>query len=400
MARNKLYLAAAGAGKTTFLVNRTIDLMSDNDTKAIAFITFTTKNQNVIEQRIAKRLGFVPSKIRIVGWYAFLLEYCIRPFMGSVIDELYCTSTGVYMINGTSGKMVVKGKTITTYKADDLKKKYLTNGNLFYSDKLAEFSMECFKVNKQEFNQRIGNIFSYIFIDEVQDLSAWDYEILSQLVKNEKLTTILCGDLRQKTYSTNQCSKNKNYKGRVDLFFEEKVNKKGKRYIDIDYNTLNKSHRFGLEIADFASRIFGNAFPTTRPCTCPNCIKKRSEYTDNVGVYLVARSNVNSFVKRYNPLVLIWDKRHDEKVSNKTVNYGESKGMEDNVTLIYPTAKIVSAFLSSHKSNAKIEDGTRCKFYVAVTRARHLCGIVVDDYFNNQGIGLEYWTLPLELSRR
>lgn len=394
MAKNKLYLAAAGAGKTTFLVNHAIDLMSDNDTKFIAFITFTTKNQDVIEQRIKKQFGFVPKKIKVVGWYAFLLEYCIRPFMGSIIEELYCTSTGIYMVNGTSGKMVVNGKTISTYAADDLKKKYLTNGNLFYSDKLAEFSMECFKANKREFNLRIGNIFSHIFIDEVQDLSAWDYEILTQLVKNEKLTTILCGDLRQKTYSTNQCSKNRKYKGRIDLFFDEKVNKKKKQYIDIDNNTLNKSHRFGSEIADFASRIFGNAFPKTLPCTCSNCTQKRTEYTDIVGVYLVTRSNVNSFVERYNPLVLIWDKRHDEKVSGKTLNYGESKGMEDNVTLIYPTVKIVSVFLSSTKNKVKIEEGTRCRFYVAVTRARYLCGIVVDDKFDNQGIGLEFWTLP------
>lgn len=393
MAKNKLYLAAAGAGKTTFLVNHAIDLMSDNNTKSIAFITFTTKNQNVIEQKITKQFGFLPSKIRVVGWYAFLLEYCIRPFMGSVIEELYCTSTGVYMVNGTSGKMVVNGKTITTYAADDLKKKFLTNGNLFYSDKLAEFSIECYKANKEVFNQRIGNIFSYIFIDEVQDLSAWDYEILSLLVKNEKLTTILCGDLRQKTYSTNQCSKNKNYKYRIDLYLDEKVNRKKKRYIDIDNNTLNKSHRFGSEIADFASRIFGNAYPTTLPCKCSNCIQKRNEYTDKVGVYLVTRNNVKSFVERYKPLVLIWDKRHDEKVSDKTVNYGESKGMEDNVTLIYPTAKIVSDILSSPKNNIEKEDSTRCRFYVAVTRARYLCGIVVDDDFNNQGIGLEYWTL-------
>lgn len=393
MAKNKLYLAAAGAGKTTFLVNHAIDLMSDNDTKSIAFITFTTKNQNVIEQKITKHYGFLPSKIRVVGWYAFLLEYCIRPFMGSVIEELYCTSTGVYMVNGTSGKIVVNGKTITTYAANDLKKKFLTNSNLFYSDKLAEFSIECYKANKQEFNQRIGNIFSYIFIDEVQDLSAWDYDILSLLVKNEKLTTILCGDLRQKTYSTNQCSKNKNYKGRIDLYLDEKVNRKKKRYIDIDNNTLNKSHRFGSSIADFASRIFGNTYPRTLSCTCSNCMQKRNEYTDKVGVYLVTRNNVKSFVERYNPLVLIWDKRHDENVSDKTANYGESKGMEDNVTLIYPTAKIVSDILSSPKNNAKKEDGTRRRFYVAVTRARFLCGIVVDDNFDNQGIGLEYWTL-------
>lgn len=389
MVKNKLYLAAAGAGKTTFLVKRAIDLVSENDTKSIAFITFTTKNQYVIEQRIAKHIGYVPPKIKIVGWYAFLLEYCVRPFMGSVINELYCSNTGICMTNGNSGKIVVNGKTLTTYTANDLKKKFLTNGNLFYSDKLAEFSMKCFKANKVIFNQRIGNIFSYIFVDEVQDLSAWDYEILAQLVKNEKLTTILCGDLRQKTYSTTSSSKNKKYKGRIDEYFEKEVNTKKKQYIDIDTNTLNKSHRFGSEIANFASGIFGNAYPSTLSCTCPNYLQKSNEYVGDIGVFLVARGNVDIFIKRYNPLVLIWDKRHDEKVSDKTVNFGESKGMEDNVTLIYPTPKIVSNILSSPKN--EIEESTRCKFYVAVTRARYLCGIVVDDDFDNKFINIDFW---------
>ena len=62
----------------------------------------------------------------------------------------------------------------------------------------------------------------------------------------------MCGDLRQKTYSTNPGSKWGKYKGRIDEYLKNVVNKKRQIPIDIDNTTLNYSHRFGKEIADFA----------------------------------------------------------------------------------------------------------------------------------------------------
>ena len=36
-------------------------------------------------------------------------------------------------------------------------------------------------------------------------------------------------------------------------------------------------------------------------------------------------------------------------------------------------------------------ENTRSKLYVAVTRARYISAIVVDDNFNNNNIGLPFW---------
>lgn len=44
MSDNKLYIAAAGAGKTTFLVHHACDLAKDDNQKSIAIITYTRKN--------------------------------------------------------------------------------------------------------------------------------------------------------------------------------------------------------------------------------------------------------------------------------------------------------------------------------------------------------------------
>lgn len=49
MSDNKLYIAAAGAGKTTFLVHHACDLAKDDNQKSIAIITYTRKNQQEIK---------------------------------------------------------------------------------------------------------------------------------------------------------------------------------------------------------------------------------------------------------------------------------------------------------------------------------------------------------------
>ena len=76
MSNNRLYIAAAGAGKTTFLVNKACELSKECGEKSIAIITYTLKNQQEIKNRFVEKLGFVPPCIKICGWFDFLLTYC------------------------------------------------------------------------------------------------------------------------------------------------------------------------------------------------------------------------------------------------------------------------------------------------------------------------------------
>lgn len=213
----------------------------------------------------------------------------------------------------------------------------------------------------------------------------------------------MCGDLRQKTYSTNPGVKWKKYKGRIDEYLKNEVNKKRQSLIDIDYTTLNCSHRFGKEIADFASLVIGDDFPKTMPCQCENCIKRQDEFHGKKGMFLIKRSDVPTYISQYEPLVLVWDKKHKETVGSvicnyekhkETVgpvicNYGDAKGTSADSCLIFPTNRIISKFLSSNQN--QLPDNTRCKLYVAVTRARYVSAIVVDDNFDNNKIGLPFW---------
>ena len=44
----------------------------------VIFVTYTTTNQLTICEKIRKRFGFIPTQIKIMGWYQFLLDisYC------------------------------------------------------------------------------------------------------------------------------------------------------------------------------------------------------------------------------------------------------------------------------------------------------------------------------------
>ena len=390
MSDNKLYIAAAGAGKTTFLVNHACELVKDDNQKCIAIITYTRKNQQEIKNRFIAEQGFVPSKIKICGWFDFLLTYCIRPFMGAVIEDLRCKTIGLMLVNEISGTIkTANGRYMKNYTVGDLKKKYLAGCNRIYSDKLSEFAYECYTNRKKFFLGRLESIFSSILIDEVQDLSAWDYSIISILLKIKNLHVIMCGDLRQKTYSTNPGMKWKKYKGRIDEYLKNEVNKKRQSFIDIDYTTLNCSHRFGKEIADFASLVIGDDFPETMPCQCENCIKRQEEFRGKKGMFLIKRNDVPAYITQYKPLVLVWDKKHKETVDSVICNYGDAKGASANSCLIFPTKTIISNFISSNQN--KLMENTRSKLYVAVTRARYISAIVVDDNFNNNNIGLPFW---------
>ena len=389
MSDNKLYIAAAGAGKTTFLVKHAYELFKKDRARAIAIISFTQKNQQEIKRKLIQTIGYIPNQIKVCGWFDFLLNYCIRPFMGAVIEELRCKNVGIMLVNGISGTYKTpNGDYRKNYKTGDDKKKFLTDNNNIYSDKLSEFAVKCYKKRMDNFKKRLVCIFSSVLIDEIQDLSAWDFDIISILLKIDRLHIIMCGDLRQQTYLTNNGAKWAKYRGRIDRFLQSEVNKR-RDYVTIDYETLNCSHRFGKEIASFASYVIGNDFRKTEACQCEECMRRLTKFEGARGVFLLKRDDISIFILKYNPLVLIWDKSFNENVSSNTHTYGDSKGMTADTCLIFPTQRILSDLLSSKEN--KLKDKTRCKLYVAVTRARYISAIVVDNDFDNSKINLPFW---------
>ena len=393
MANNTIYIAAAGAGKTTLIIRQAIELYKSGllTDKKILIITYTDNNQNNIRQKFLDKYGFVPKNIIILGWFTFLLVYWIRPFKGTVIEQLYNRHIGMSFVEGISGtKRYSNGQVITPYHNNA--EKFLDSSQKhLYSDKIAEFAYKCWEQNKDDLVNRISNIADTIFIDEAQDLAAWDFEIIKTLIISGKVNCIIYGDPRQSTYKTTASPKHSQYSGNIALFAEQKINQKRRKFVTIDTTTLSKSHRCETSICTFASTILPNS-PVMEMCLCSECKNRRDAYTLPKGVFLVKEQDVQKFVNIYNPLSLIWDKRVNVKVQTEYIlNWGESKGLQADATLIYMTKTLLDWYSPSIKSKKKIAQETRHKFYVAVTRAKYVVGLIVPNNFDNSIISLSFW---------
>ena len=64
-----------------------------------------------------------------------------------------------------------------------------------------------------------------VVIDEAQDLSGFDFEILNKLLES-KLKLIIVGDSRQNTFNTSPTQKNKKFTNNILEWFVQKNNEK------------------------------------------------------------------------------------------------------------------------------------------------------------------------------
>lgn len=143
MNKNHCLIAAAGAGKTTHIVNQAIDTVQRSQDTKVLIITLTIKNQDNVKERINNLPLYLAKRIKVSGWYQFLLRYIIRPYKGDVIPDLYYQN--VSMLWSDANQTIQHGNyNIKRYAAGDIKTKYLHN-NKIYKNYLSEFATECIK---------------------------------------------------------------------------------------------------------------------------------------------------------------------------------------------------------------------------------------------------------------
>lgn len=346
---NKVIEAAAGSGKTRYLVAQAIALSQKG--KSVLLTTYTRTNKKELEERIIKQEGRIPPKITIKTWFAFLLENGARPFCHPMIPFRI---SGIYFD---------KGRPKITRARKDTPYYYCDKQNRVHSGRLAELTMYCNQTSKQAVFDRISNIFDAVLVDEIQDMAGYDYDVLVQLM-NACSTTIMVGDPRQKTYVTNSSPKNK----QCTTFFDY-AKKKGK--INIDTTTLCYSYRCPQEILDVANKLFPQ-FPPTR-----SAADSSSTTAQEARIHIVPKKLVHSYICRTEPMQLRWNKRTLVDPSAQVMNMGESKGLTFDHVLIYPTAPMED-WLAKENENKNLKEGAAAKLYVALTRAKYSVGIVSD----------------------
>ena len=84
MKDNKLIIAAAGAGKTTFLVKEALKCQN-----RVLITTFTTENEKEIRNKFVRECGCIPGHVTIQTWFSFLLQHGVKPYQGICDERLY-----------------------------------------------------------------------------------------------------------------------------------------------------------------------------------------------------------------------------------------------------------------------------------------------------------------------
>lgn len=356
MTNNKLIIAAAGSGKTTFLVDEALKQQN----VAVLITTYTEANEAEVRKKIIEKNKFIPENITIQTWFSFLLQHGAKPYQGTLFEK---DIKGMFLVNEQSGLKYKTKKGIPVYykEEDEFELHYFTPNQRIYSDKLSKFVVRCNEKSGGSVIDRLSRIYTHIFIDEVQDLAGYDLEFL-KLLFSSPIHTLLVGDPRQGTYSTNNALKNKKYKqSQIIYFFEDKSIQ-----IETDQTSLVTNHRCVEPICVFSNKLFPDLPKTTSGNTRSN---------DHTGLFFVKRADVDKYLEKYAPVQLRWDKRVIVNEKYFVRNFGESKGSTFQRVLIYPT----DAFIKWIKDNSTdIASTSRAKYYVAITRAEYSVAIVYD----------------------
>lgn len=366
---NKYIIAAAGAGKTTYLINEA--LMKPEE--KILITTYTEANEEEIRKKFLKLNNSIPKNVTIQTWYSFLLKDWVKPFQGSFNELLFDYDIkGMLLVNSASGvkysfEKYGKKINVTYSEKDEFLKHYFTSTGKIYSDKISKFSQTANSKTNSAIVNRLSLLYDKIYIDEVQDLAGYDLELIKLLFKS-KIETELVGDPRQVTYLTHNPDKHRKYTaGNLKNYLLDKCKSLIKD--NINENLLNKSHRNNKLICVYSSKLYPN-FKITEPCDCCG-----NEKIEHAGIFIIKKEDVIKYLAKYNPIQLKWDSRVSANESYSSLNFGESKGRTFDRVAIYPTEAMIN-WIKSNKS--KLEPSTRAKFYVGITRARYSVAIIFD----------------------
>lgn len=342
---NHLTLAVAGSRKTQGLVEHCASLSRE---RRVLILTYTQANQEQLISRLKQCAG-THHYVEVMGWFTFLLRHFARPFL----------------------PFKFPGKRVLGFNFDGQPHRMATGIGRFldshgaaYRCELGRLAHELVAESKGALLKRLVCIYDEILIDEVQDLSAHDWEIVDVLL-HSSIDLRMVGDIRQAVLSTNPRS-SKNAKYSYTGLIKWARDRQSKGLLDIlESVTTWRCHPI---VAKFSDSIFAPSwkFPETQ--------SKNETVTDHDGVFLISPKHVTEYVRLFQPQCLRHSVSSGKAFDLNYLNFKVSKGMTYERVLIVPTAPIAK-FISS---GTFLEATSASSFYVAVTRARQSVAIVLD----------------------
>jgi len=314
----KLIHAVAGSGKTRKIID-------DLDTSRRALIiTYTIKNQEEIRNRVYEKFDMIPENVHIFGLFQFLFNFCIKPTAKFPKVKSFILSNENHY-----GKYV--------------------SGDVFFSNMLSKWILDNY--SEEGIAQRLEMFFDALYIDEFQDLTSYDFDLMLKLgMFSMNMKTWLLGDFYQKTYNS---SNNGNKGVGVHQYYAQWVKAVNKSGYLIDNKSLVKSNRCPKAVCNFVKDKLGIAIESSLP-------------HEGVIEFIEDKNKIDDLMKDNDIKKLFYQKYYDYDCNS--LNWGESKGREFDRVCVVLNKNMCNIFDSGNFS--KLASATKSKFYVACTRAK------------------------------
>jgi len=179
---NRIILASAGSGKTTAVVQ---EACSGHPVRS-ALITYTLNGRDELSDKAYEYYGAIPPNVSIGTWYSFVLTHFVRPYQN------YLYGPRVAAINFNRVPDALRGINKT-----DTHRFFFSSPGRMWRDRVTDFACQVIEKTGALPVRRIERIFRRIYIDEAQDLSGWDIELIEHLLKSAT-EIVLVGDHRQR----------------------------------------------------------------------------------------------------------------------------------------------------------------------------------------------------------
>lgn len=347
---NTATLAVAGARKTQSIVDACAG--GDAGTRRLV-LTYTLSGQQDLESRLRATCaaGSIPE---VCGWYAFLLRNWVRPFLPLLYPgrRLGGLNFDGLPRRNTKGIVIASGED-----------RFLDGDSRAYKRFLSKLAIDVADATDGAVTTRLQRMFDEIYIDEVQDMTGYDLDILERLLKSTSVIRMV-GDMRQTVFSTNaQDPRHKKYRGLGMLDWFE-LQRKAER-LEVEHSST--SWRSVQAVATFSDTIFDPAleFPATESAQ-----DKSSEHD---GVFAVAPEHVAAYIEQYQPACLRQMVTTSVTEGVTAANFGISKGQTHDRVLIFTTMPMRD-FLTN---GALLSGESACGLYVGVTRAVYSVAFVL-----------------------
>jgi hypothetical protein len=315
-------------------------------------LTFTQTGQAELERRLKQACA--PTAVpEVMGWFAFLLRHCIRPYLPLLFPH--------QRLHGLN----FEGQPSAGRYATGVARYFDASGRAFKLH-LSKLALDASNASEGAVMDRLSLIYDEVYIDEVQDLTGCDLRILEQLMHTRSIDLQMVGDVRQSVFDTNpQDPTLKQYRGVAMLNWFE-LHKKSD-LLEVAYS--NETWRFNQAVAVFSDELFPSQF------TFESTVSRQPEVTGHDGVFAIREADVEAYIAEFEPIPLRESKTTARKVELPFQNFGKVKGRTFARVLIYPTVPITKYLTAGTELKPK----TACGLYVAVTRAQHSVTFVVPD---------------------